>query len=369
MRLHRFRRLPTALLLLALCACGGGGTPAPHAGPRRIMLHDVGQNVIVPSYEALVAAADAQVAALQALEAQPDAAALAAAQGAWRRTRSAWKQTEAFAFGPAATLRSAAKIDWSPIRADRIESAIRGSSGFDSATIEDLGANVKGLLALEYLLFDADGDDAEVLAALSGSAGRRAYARALGENLRDQAALLRDAWSPTGGNFAAQLDTAGQGSAAYPKVKDAVDAVVNQLIFVSSDVAVRQLQAPLGTDAHPRPDLIVAARSGSGLADVIDGVTGIQNVYFGSYGSNVGASLSRIVQDLSAPTNTAIELSFQRTFAAAAALSLPLEEAVASERGDVARVQQRVAELMRRLEIDMVSALGTTLRFNPGDGD
>jgi predicted lipoprotein len=181
--------------------------------------------------------------------------------------------------------------------------------------------------------------------------------------------LLRDAWSPSGGNFAAELATAGQGSVAYPKVKDAVDAVVNQIIFLSSDVAVRQLQAPLGTDAKPRPDLIVSGRSRSGTSDIIDDVTGIQNVYFGSYGSNVGASLSRIVDGLSVPTNTAIEFSFQRLFAAAADMSVPLEDAVTSERPIVARTQQRAAELMRRLEIDMVSVLGTTLRFNPGDGD
>jgi len=365
------RRIPSALLLLVLCACGGGGTPAPHAGPRRIMLHDVALNVIVPTYEALVVAADEQLTALQALEAQPDATTLAAAQAAWRRARSVWKQSEAFAFGPAATLRSASKIDWSPIRADRIERAIGAASSFDSAAIEGLGANVKGLLALEYLLFDEDGDDAAVLASLSGAGARarRAYVRALGENVRDQSVLLRDAWSPTAGNFAAELATAGQGSVAYTKVKDAVDAVVNQIIFLSSDVAVRQLQAPLGTDGHPRPDLIVAGRSHSGLSDIIDNVAGIQNVYFGSYATNTGASLSRIVDGLNPPTNTAIEFAFERVFDAAADLSVPLEEAVTSERAAVSRTQQRVAELMRRLEIDMVSVLGTTLRFNPGDGD
>jgi predicted lipoprotein len=361
-------RRSIVLLALALCACGGG-TPAPHAGPRRQMLHDVALTVIVPGYEALAAAADEQVAALAALESRPDPDTLSAARTAWRRTRSAWKESEPFAFGPAATLRTAAKIDWAPVRADRLERAIAAASDFDSAAIEDLGANVKGFLALEYLLFDPTGDDAAVLADLRRAPARRAYARALAQNLRDQAVLLRDAWSPDGGNFAAELATAGQGSRTYPTVKAAVDALVNQLIFLSDDVAQRQLLAPLGSDEAPRPDLIAAARSRSGLADVLDAVAGIQNAYFGTYRGRRGASLSDVVQGISPRVDTGIELTADRVLAAAADLSLPLEDAVTSERAQVARTQARAADLMRRLEIDLVSVLGTTLRFNPGDGD
>lgn len=362
------RRPSIAVLVLALCACGGGGTPAPHAGPRRQMLQDVPGTVIVPTYEALVAAAETQVGALRALEASPSVTTLAAAQEAWRAARSVWKQSAPFAFGPAATLRTAAKIDWSPVRADRIESAIAAANEFDSATVEDLGANVKGFLALEYLLFDPQGGDATVFAGLTPRA-RRAYARALAENLRDQTVQLRDAWSPSGGNFAAVLATAGQGSPAYPTVKAAVDALVNQLIFVSDDLARRQLQEPLGSDAAPRPDLIVAARSRSGLTDALDTVAGIQNAYFGTYAGHGGASFSTVVRGLSPRVDTAIELGTEHVLAAAAEVSVPLEDAVASERPQVARTQARAAELMRRLEIDLVSVLGTTLRFNPGDGD
>jgi predicted lipoprotein len=360
---------PLVLLLALLCACGGGGTGAAHAGPRRQMLQDVALMVVVPTYDTLVTRAAALADTLQALEAQPDAATLAPARDAWRAARAAWQQSEAFAFGPAATLRSASKLDWSPIRADRIETAIAGASAFDSAAIENLGANVKGFLALEYLLFDADGDDDAVLAALNGHPRRRAYVRALGENLRDQSMLLRDAWSPADGNFAGELATAGQGSLAYKSVKAAVDALVNQMIFLSDDIAVRQLRNPLGASGEPRPDLIVAARSGNGLADLLDGVVGIQNTYLGTYAGRGGASLSIVVRDLSPTADTAITLAVERVLDSAARLTVPLEEAVDVERPAVERTQSRASDLMRRLEIDMVSVLGTTLRFNPNDGD
>src|SRR5215475_351906 len=162
----------------SLLSCGSAGD-AVHAGPRRMMLRDLANVVIVPAYEGLTADADALVAALDQLDDRPDAASLAAAQDAWRRTRAAWKQSEAFAIGPAETLRTASKIDWSPIRADRIEGEINGTADLTADYVEDLGANVKGFLAIEYLLFDPDGGDRAVVDALAAAPRRRQFARAL----------------------------------------------------------------------------------------------------------------------------------------------------------------------------------------------
>ncbi|MDX2170919.1 MAG: imelysin family protein [Deltaproteobacteria bacterium] len=360
-------------LSLVLWACGGGGTPAPQAGPRRIMLQDLGQLVIVPTYETLVAEASNLVAAATTLEATPAADALTAAQTAWRRARAAWKQSEAFAIGPAETLRTANRIDWSPIRADRIETALAGTDEISAAWVEDLGTNLKGFLAIEYLLFDPAGGDAAVLTTLQGDAGarRRAFIRAAAENLRDQTILLRDAWTPTGGNFVTTLATAGPGNATFPTVKSAVDKLVNQLIFLAEDIADHQLLMPLGVrnGGTPRPDLIDANRSGNGMADLLDNLTGLQNVYYAVYDGRRGQGLSAIVATLNPTTDNVLGLAIQRSFETATRISVPLEEAISDQADLVTRAQVRTKELMERLEVDLVSVLGSTLRFNPSDGD
>jgi predicted lipoprotein len=334
------------------------------------MLQDLGALVIVPTYDTLVAEATGLAAAAAQLEAAPTAETLAAAQAAWRRTRAVWKQSEAFAIGPAETLRTAANIDWSPAKPARIESQIAGSAPISAATVEDLGVNLKGFLALEYLLFDPSGGNDAVLAALT-SERRRAYMRALAENLREQTIALRDAWAPDGGNFARELATAGQGSATYANVKSAVDKLVNQLIFLAEDAADAQLLTPLGTRSGgtPRPELIDAHRSENGLADLLDNLAGIQNVYFASYGGRRGRGFSAIVESLNPDTNGALALAIERSFETATRISVPLEDAVSLEPDLVTRAQVRTKELMQRFEVDLVSVLGTTLRFNPSDGD
>jgi predicted lipoprotein len=335
------------------------------------MLQDLTEIVIVPGYDRAVVEADQLAAAAAQLDSAPDAGTLAATQAAWREARSAWKQTEAFAIGPAETLRSHAAIDWSPIRADRIEAVIGGTSELTAAYVGGLGANQKGFLALEYLLFDANGDDAAALQSLVGEPRRRGLVRALAENLRDEAAELRDAWAPDAGNYAAVLGGAGPGNPTYPTVKSAVDKMVNQLVFLSEDIADTQLLAALGTRTGgvPRPEALDAHRSQNGLADLLDNLAGIQNVYFDDYSGRRGESLSAIVENLSPPAAGTLALAIRRAFETATRISHPLEEAVSTETELVERAQVRAKELMGRLEIDLVSVLGTTLRFNPSDGD
>lgn len=376
-RPHRPRRRELSALAIAilasgvaLWACGSGGeSAAPQAGPRRVMLRALAATVILPTYDRLTADAALLVDAAAALEATPSADTLAAARHAWRRARSTWKQSEAFSIGPAESLRSVAKFDWTPIRADRIEREIDGTAELTAAYVEDLGANVKGFIALEYLLFDPSGDSASL--AQLADPRRRAYVRALAGNLRDQTVLLRDAWAPTGGNFAATLSEAGPGNPTFPTVKSAVDAIVNRLIFLAEDVADTQLLAALGTRAGgtPQPDALDAHRSENGLADLLDNLAGIENLYFGAYADRSGSGFHDVVANLSPEIDGALDLAIRRALETGTRIPVPLEEAVISERALVERAQARAKELMARLEIDLVSVLGTTLRFNPSDGD
>jgi predicted lipoprotein len=373
---RRPRRIAAIALSLGMAlatawSCGGGGGDTLHAGPRRTMLSDLANVVIVPTYTSLVAESQGLVAAAAQLEASPDAATLASVQSAWRRARAVWKQSQAFAIGPADTLRTAAKIDWTPIRSDRVEQAIAGSNALTAAYIESLGANLKGLLAIEYLIFDADGGASAALQALSADTRRRAFVRALAENIRDESTVLRDAWAPGAGDFAAELANAGAGSATFPTVKSAVDTVVNQVIFLSENVADEQLLAALGsrTGGVPRPEALAAHRSQNGLADLLDNLAGIQSVYFDAYAGRQGTSLNSIVMAVSPSTAGALAVAIRRAMETATSIPQPLEQSLSTDRALVENAQERAKDLMAKLEIDLISALGATLRFNPSDGD
>src|SRR5689334_14658366 len=116
---RRARRIAAIALSLVLAlgaawSCGGGGGDTLHAGPRRTMLGELANVVILPTYDTLVTESQGLVAVAAQFETSPDATALASVQDTWRRTRAVWKQSQAFEIGPAETLRTASKIDWTP---------------------------------------------------------------------------------------------------------------------------------------------------------------------------------------------------------------------------------------------------------------
>lgn len=363
--------LVAAGTLGVIASCGSGGGDTLHAGPRREMLRQVAMVVIVPAYANLVTRADALTAAAAALDATPTTATLTAAQNAWRQARAAWKQTEAFEFGPAKTMRTAGKVDWAPINTGHLEAAVAGTDELTSAYVSGLGASSKGFLAIEYFIFDPVGGDEAALTALQDDPRRRRFVAALAQNLRDEAATLRDAWAPEAGNFAGQLSNAGVGSTVYPTVKSAVDEMVNQVIFLSEDIADTQLLAVLGTrtGGTPRPEALDAHRSENGLADLLDNLAGVQAIYFNAYDGAQGESLSSIVEAVNPDTSGVLAVSIRRALETATRIPQPLERSVSTDRDLVETAQNRAKELMARFEIDLISALGATLRFNPSDGD
>ena len=151
-------------------------------------------------------------------------------------------------------------------------------------------------------------------------------------------------------------------------MKSAVDELVNQLIFLSEDVADAQLLAVLGTRTGgvPRPEALDAHRSENGLADLLDNLAGIQNVYFGSYAGRQGDELAAPSSRRSVPRSPAcLALAIHRC-----AGDRDAHPATARGGGDdrpalVERAQVRAKELMARLEIDLVSALGSDAALQP----
>ncbi|MEK7253217.1 MAG: imelysin family protein, partial [Bacteroidota bacterium] len=85
--------------VLAFAACGDD-EQAPVTEDYQSVLANLGNNVILKTYDDLRDAAAALQSATAALEADPTAANLEAARAAWVAARSPWEQSEGFLFGP-----------------------------------------------------------------------------------------------------------------------------------------------------------------------------------------------------------------------------------------------------------------------------
>lgn len=328
------------------------------AGPpdRHEVLVALVGGVITPAYAALSAEAPRLSTALTPFPA--DAAALATARAAWRATRAAWRRTSAFGVGPADDLALTGGVIDEPTHAERLETLLAGSTPLDATAVRSLPANLRGLLALEHLLFDPAGDQA-LLARFADAPGarRRLYLELVARDLEAKLTAVASAWT----SFGPALGSAGRGSTVFARERDAYDALMNKALAITDRTIDILRQASGGPVVHAA--LPISRRSGTVAADLGDDLASLAALYTGG---GVAPAIADVVRDVNPDAHTAMERALADARRTVAALP-PLDGALMTQ-----PVVDAVAAL-RALKLALVtgvfSALGISVGFSDNDGD
>jgi len=353
------RRVGLAAIAV-LASLTGSCTAIPAGdGPRRVVVRELGEQVIVPTYEELAVRAGALHTAVGALVEAPDATRLAEAQAAWRAAREPWMESQAFRIGPVKDQILDAAIDQWPVEAADLAEELARVEPIDAAYVDALGANRKGFHALEHLLFAAD-----AATTLAGEPRRRDYVRELAADLDQRCAGLRDAWLD--GGYLVRFVDVGSDDAAYATIKAAIDGVVNESVFLSEQITDAKLGKPLGHDAGgvPQPALQESGASDNSLADMTSNLRGLRHVWEGA-----GSGLRSLIAARSPSTAVRIDGELDAADAAVAAVPRPYATALVESGAQVEAAWAAVRELRLSIAIDVVAILGATLSFNDNDGD
>ncbi len=275
----RLRSLSLALAFATTAAaCGGssGGNADPRPNDdfdRRRFLTSYAQQVALPAVRAFASAASelaSRTANLEAAWLADDTAVaeLAAAQQAWREAMATWQEIEVLQVGPAGSpgrlpggqgLRDEI-YSWPVVNPCRVDQETARGTFLAADFFSTALVNVRGLDAIEYVLFAPDDDNAcspnvdintdgtwaALLADAAVAPRRAAYAARASAAVAEVAAQLRDLWEPTGGDYAAQLATAGSGSSLYPSAQSAIDDVFAALFYIELDTKDLKVGTPAG---------------------------------------------------------------------------------------------------------------------------
>ncbi|MCY4113791.1 MAG: imelysin family protein [Chloroflexi bacterium] len=352
--------LVAAGLMVLLVGCGEG---APDDSEVLISLTD---QVIVPTYQAAGAAATDLETALEALCAAPSDSTLRSAYQAWRDARGAWLRSAAMAFGPVADRRSGGLIDWSPIDPARIERMLaENPATTEDAVRNTLASTQRGFGAIEYIVFDPD-----AVSRLSDSASARCeYLRALGGVIASETGAIVEEWTVSRNGGPAYRDFLTGRSSSSMLESAAVAEVVRTQVFLIRTLTDLQLAAALGLRGDG-PDLaaIPGGAGGNGLADLRATVLGMRDVYLGD-ADNDGLGVSHLVTPLSTAADERMRSQFEDALMAVDAVEGPLRDAVVDRPAQVRAVYDRVMELRRTLNTEVVSLLGVAVGFSDTDGD
>lgn len=342
-------------------------------GERRVALGSTTAQVILPTYAELRSRSAELASLLEELNRMPGAADLAATRQAYRDVRAPLQEAQAFGFGPSAELHSPAVLDQSPIDTSKLEAELVTETELTPQHLRTLGANKRGLHAIEYLLFPED--DAALAAALladdTTGARRRQFASAAGQLVAVGAEALWAAWEPAKGGYARRFSEPGGPDSVSNDVQAGLDTLLNETVVLTEVIANVKLGKPLGvvTGGSVDPSVQESERAGASISDMLGNLRGIRNVYFGAREGYAEPSLSTLVHAKSPSADVHARAALADAEAALLAIPEPFTQALEESPETARAAYESLKTLKRILATEVLSSLGASLKFSDSDGD
>jgi uncharacterized protein len=349
--------LTAALASTAGLTLGSSGCRAKVVVTREQVLAALVRDVFVPDTRQVVSTSRRLEQALVSLAKQPGPRTLRPAQQAWKTAALAWKRVECFREGPIKETSALARAQFWPVRIAAIDAALTSSEPIDARFVDALGADVKGMFALEALLFPA-GAPGDASERFRGDAGARrrelsvAYAESIARYASLAAAALGD-----GAAFAERFAADGALS---------LGALLTEIIMSIERLAVERLDGVIVLDKRGKLELdaIEGGRSGTSHELVVAQFAATERLYRGGRGG-----VAALVAAAAPVVARRIDQRFETASTAVRALTTRLDELVRRDRPRLVAAIAAMKMLEIAIKLEVASALGLTLTFAGADGD
>ncbi len=375
-RLFALLLLSGMVLLLGSCDSGGDANgeeepPPPEAFDRPAMLANIGNNMVIPAYQALQTAIDALQEATDAFAANPSANTLEAAQQALKAARLAWQDANLFQFGPAESVALRAALNTYPTDADLIENNV-ASGNYVLGSIANRAAG--GFPTLDYLLHGMGSNPEETLAKYTtdaGAAQRIAYVQDNVDFIKTNTDDTLNDWLASGGNYIGTFLSADKaGVDAGSSLGELSNALILHYERFLRDGKIG-IPAGVRSAGVPRPRSTEAFYGGYSVELAIANVKAIERLFLGTgLNGTDGIGLDENLQALGATDlSNDIKTTLTATVTALEGLNDPLSTQIETDVDAVTAAFTTMQQLVVLLKADMASVLGITITFQDNDGD
>jgi uncharacterized protein len=361
----------TMLLLIGCKEPSYDMVPEDNTPQQRLVLKNIGQHLIVPSYYNFTTDSDSLKSKCAAFCVSPTLNTLTDAQNAWKKAKLSWKQCEVFNFGPADSLFIAIVIDYPAINTAKIETNITTTTNIDQAFIESITSTAKGLVAIEYLLFDRT-DNNIIINKYGNTAtnyqNRISYLNQLCINLHSKANLIYNEWNPAGRNYLATFETKTGKS-----ITSSLSLFVNSMIVMADNIKTVKLGIPLGKKIGTiAPSAVEAYYSSYSWPCIEANYKCLQYLMTGTgFGNMDGNGLNILLNDGgnkkiiydAIVANLATDINYAQT------ISTPLDQAAQTNDASTSAFYDTATLLIALLKNDLSTSLNILVTFSDADGD
>jgi predicted lipoprotein len=360
----------TASLLIVVnfsCKKAASGGPDP-------VLINIGNNIILPSYQAYGVAVNSLDSSITDFNQGPTATKLSNVQVLFKNAYIAWQSVSEYnGVGPAAAnIPALSGLNSFPVSTSLVDNNISLTTSININSFANQAA--KGFPALDYLLFGTD--NVTLLTDFTtdaNAANRKQYLALVSSDIKAETDVVVNAWLPTGGNYINTFVT-GTGNS----VSSSLGLLLNSL---DQDIEVLKnyrLGAPLGLvfTTTTSPTQVEAYYSGISAQLALTQLTAIQNIYLGTgaHGNGLGLSTYLINAKIAHNFNGEIlDSSIKSTLTAAITdmqgVADPMSATIQTNPTLAIDAFNETKQLVVLLKTDTPSLLAVAITYGDNDGD
>ncbi|MDX1909853.1 MAG: imelysin family protein [Saprospiraceae bacterium] len=356
--------------LLPLTGCDSGGKEEPGSSfDRQAMLRHYADNLIKPSYTALLGRIETFKTQTSVFIANPTGTELSALQIAWAAAYTDWQYANAWNFGPSgeAGLKKGLveEVGTFPAGTAKIESAV----GAGQWNLEDFNRDARGFLAIEYLIYGQNQSADEVAALFAADAQRRDYLQALVNDLQRRISEVVNTWNSAYSSEFIQNDGTDVGSS--------ISQLYNEFVRSYESIKNFKLGLPMGKrpgQTQAEPQLVEAYYSGLSLTMLKAHFAAVENSWYGRArngqdGPGFREYLESVEGGNTLIAGTEAQLAALKSALAAVPESPALSEQIANNSPQLEALYVELSKMTRFFKSDLSSLLGIAITFSSGDGD
>ena len=313
-----------------------------------VQLSNIGNNVIIMTYEDLKDKAAALQSATSALELNQTLENFQAAKNAWVAARSPWEQSEGFLFGPVDQEGIDPSIDSWPVNVIDLNNVLNSNNELTPAYLANQEGTLKGFHTIEFLLWGASGNKQ-----ITDFTPREfEYLKSCAANLASDTNKLYNLWSVNGQSFILNLTTAGTGNSIYLSQKSAVLDLTNAIIAITDEVANGKIQDPF---IQQDVTLEESRFSANSKTDFSNNINSVKNIYTGFYNEKGnGSGLTFIVNAKNINLDAKIKTQIDDAILAIQSIPGTFTTAILQNKTSVINAQKKVRDLQQTLESELL---------------
>jgi putative iron-regulated protein len=310
-------------------------------------LTNIGNNVIVKTYEDLRDKSALLKQATLLLETNPTSANLASAKNAWISARSPWEQSEGFLFGPVDQSAIDPSIDSWPVNVTDLNNVLGSANALTETYLANQEGTLKGFHTIEFLLWGVNSNKQ-----IGDFTAREfEYLKSCSANLASDTNRLFNLWASSGGNFISNLNNAGNGSPVYSSQKSALLELTNKIIGIADEVGNGKINDPFSQNDFTLEESRFSANS---KTDFTNNINSIKNIYLGTFSTfGNGSGISSIVVTKNTTVDAKIKSQIDEAISAIQNISGTFTSAVTSQSATVTFAQNKVRTLQTTLESEL----------------